>query len=234
MRTLLLRWLREGPLKSPFPTKDASPQFPILNLKRERLSPLVNRFRFSKVRDSLVIVSVIRLLSACRPSAVRGLVVPVVVDAVKREFGLPRWFHVLKEVRKLIPAFAYLYSTTSIVSVVLPVWVKASLTHIHPRMVEGVPLNLVLRNILNRCHAVLALLPRAAATVALAVYHIGLSALNKTSTIASKLPDLVFYNLFNHSYRSKRAVFASLECVSYFLVYHVPKLAQSRTLCNIV
>lgn len=82
-------------------------------------------------RDNNVIASVSRLFFGRRPLAVTWFVVSVVVDALKR-FSFRFFTHVLKEVRKDFPSFAYRYSTSSVIGIIYSVFTLASFNHAAP------------------------------------------------------------------------------------------------------
>lgn len=110
---------------------------------------------------------VLRLLFLCRPAAVAGLIISIVVDTVER-FAIRPLSHIEKKVLELCPAGANGDSATSIARVIKMVWVAATLPHGVPRSIgAAVPAGAVpmRRRALSANEAAPSATPRRAETV---------------------------------------------------------------------
>lgn len=76
---------------------------------------------------------VVVLFNTCRPSHIAGLVIPIVVDAINREFFRWSWTNVFKKCNEtLAPALAHLNASATVVAIVASLWVVAALNHAAP------------------------------------------------------------------------------------------------------
>ena len=71
-----------------------------------------------------------------KPDAVAGLVVPVIVAAVKVMVGRRAFAHVIEKVLERTPAFAHCDPTASVTMKPGALRVAATLTHRHPNVVK--------------------------------------------------------------------------------------------------
>lgn len=80
-----------------------------------------------------VVAFVAGLLSERSPSTITGLVIPVVINPVKRK---AEWFltHVFQKLLELAPPVAYRNATGAVVAVLVVVGVVAALTHCVPAL----------------------------------------------------------------------------------------------------
>lgn len=99
------------------------------------IAPFSDRHRLAVVCQEVIVSAVALLLLWGCPAAIFRLVIATVVDAV--EAVLWRWAmtHVIQERSKSVPATAYLYAATTIVSVTGMARVAASLPHFLPHFV---------------------------------------------------------------------------------------------------
>lgn len=106
--------------------------------------------RLLSIPTCRILVAVLCLLFASRPLAVAGLVVAVVIDALKRVFVV-RWIaHVIKEIGKQHPTLANNYASPAVALEVLFMRVVAALTHFNPTAVAGRAVNAICRMFLER------------------------------------------------------------------------------------
>ncbi len=97
---------------------------------------LFNGEKFSVMTNENISSHIIHLCFPGSPSAILGFIVAVVVLAVDGHafWGFP---HVLKEQNIIVPSFAYLDTTTTIVVIAGLVWIVATLSHILPDPVSS-------------------------------------------------------------------------------------------------
>lgn len=98
--------------------------------------PLNNGFHLAAKLNKVILSCVAALLFVRRPSHVAGLVVAVIVDAIKRM--MRRWPGAdvsVKRQKRMLPLFADSYSTTAIVPPLFIVWVPAAIQHKSPSVV---------------------------------------------------------------------------------------------------
>lgn len=80
------------------------------------------------------------LLPPCRPSAICGLIVPVIVDSIDR-LSIRPVSHISKEIRESFPAIAHRYPPATVVLERSVIRVMAALHHVVPREVERLSLS---------------------------------------------------------------------------------------------
>jgi hypothetical protein len=107
-----------------------------MTIKPENLSPFSNAAGDSIVRPVSVIAAVSVLLNVSGPSAIFWAVVSIIIDAIKALTCRPL-SHVSKEVFKVFPALANLYSTASVVRPARHSWVSAPSEHACPNAIGG-------------------------------------------------------------------------------------------------
>ena len=79
-------------------------------------------------------MAVVRLLFSGRPTAIRRLIISVVVLSVDGVSFGPR-SHVGEEIQEHSPSLANGYSPTSVSGIVAGIWVQAAFSHRHPNLV---------------------------------------------------------------------------------------------------
>lgn len=123
----------EGALRAPAVVSDPGVQRGVVHT--ESFGPLFDGHRAAVVRDFHNEASIVGLLAAGRPFHVAGLVVPIIVFAVKRM--LQRWARpkVGKKVLKLLPALTDRNPPTAVDGPPTGSRVPASVEHVLPNLV---------------------------------------------------------------------------------------------------
>lgn len=115
----------------------SSPETTINNVVAETESPapICQCIYSTHIHNSHAIPTVVGLLSCCRPSAIRRLVVSGVVNAFNGM--IQRWLqaHIGNEVLKLVPPFTYRDSPSSVTFKTRDVWIAAPSFHSCPRSI---------------------------------------------------------------------------------------------------
>lgn len=237
MRTLHFPcWSVEGSLRAPIFRKDSLSYKFVTYLKIKFFTPLIYSLNFSIKFYNFIIVSVVGLFVSCCPPTVRRFIVSVYVYSVKSKSLIPRRKHIFIERNKVVPPFAYFYSTRAVILIIISFCVKATLTHIYPRMIDRVPPNAILRIILNCGHSVLSLFPGATTTISFPVNNIRFSTFNLFPTITLKKPNLVITNI-RHSYKFNWCQRTELLLKKLFFqscVYHKFIISQCRIHYNTI
>ncbi len=102
--------------------------------------PRGHRLRFAFIGEQPDRSSVCRLSAVGGPSAIRRLVVAVVIDAVNAVKGGWSWPHILpKRFKGLPPTLAHLYAAPTVVLEAVSAWVSASLRDAHPNLMLARP-----------------------------------------------------------------------------------------------
>ena len=106
------------------------PRLPCGNV--ERLAPILHAQSRPLDCDPVICGSIPRLNLCRRPAAVGFFVVPVVVDSVDRISLGRAWTHILIEILKRLPSFAYFYAASAVSMVFMMVGAFASSPHLRP------------------------------------------------------------------------------------------------------
>lgn len=109
-------------------------------LNADSVRPLFDAQRFPAILNKhkwLFFATVVCLFCSCSPSAVSGLIIPVVVDAVNGIIKAGAFPHIVAEcLERIKPAIAYRYSTFPVAVKASCKWAKASVFHRLPRFVS--------------------------------------------------------------------------------------------------
>lgn len=81
------------------------------------------------------------LLSVCRPSAIIRRIISVIVYPVNRMFFCGRASHVGKEVTKIVPSLANLYTPAPVVFEMFVISISTSLAHRNPDVINTLSTN---------------------------------------------------------------------------------------------
>lgn len=106
----------------------------------EEFGPIGNGPRLTFKGDEMIPASVAHLFMACRPSAIAGFVVTVVVDAVNRMLFARPQTDIRQKIRERCePSGANTNASTTVVLEVLERWISASTLNVAPGGVLGGP-----------------------------------------------------------------------------------------------